>query len=387
MTFFFIFSAHCVHLAVQDLLYKESDRRTTPINEEDEDEEDDPIEDSDQTSLLFNIDVVDEILPDLSIYFAPAVESCKQCLKFYRCSAINKEILQSTMDSYHKSHGLPLKLISLVMDCKTRWNSLPYMIRSLFEVKPGLLILKNLGHTPTAAQFDILEALMAALMPVEILTTMLCGEQVTVLDAESYFLSTFSELEKLQTSIADKMLEILKRRYASRRNKELVSVMQFLSTPLAYNHVANDLLPLDKVRDNIKEAYKKLFPEEERVEEAATQPVEANEGPSDRERNASEQERMAKRFKMDQLNRTMEGTTKDSSTFTLDDEITVLANSGDLRPRLKLLLQALKSIPATSTDCERAFSVASNLLTRVRNKLEDETLDALSFAKAYLNRN
>ena len=95
------------------------------------------------TSLVLNVDVADEILPDLSISFAPAVHSARSCMKFYRNSPMNREILQTAMDNHNKSMKLPVKQISLVMDVKTRWNSLPYMIRSMLDVKPGIIILKK----------------------------------------------------------------------------------------------------------------------------------------------------------------------------------------------------------------------------------------------------
>ena len=387
------FSAHCVHLAVQDLLYKNKDREMEkePSLDEDEDE-DEPIEDSDRTSLVLNVDVADEILPDLSISFAPAVHSARSCMKFYRNSPMNREILQTAMDNHNKSIKLPVKQISLVMDVKTRWNSLPYMIRSMLDVKPGIIKLKNMRAPPTTDEWAILEDLMAALLPVEVLTTMLCGESVTVLDAESFFLTAFSELERQQTAIGDKMKEILKERYAKRRNKELVSVMQFLATPMTYNHVGHDMLPIGEVREAVKVAYKKLYPDE--VDDSNTQeemdeslvdmpaPMAVEEVAA---RSCSEQERIAKRFKVDLQNKTMTAE-MDSLTFTLDDEITSLINSGNRRPRMTKLQEALKSIPASSTDCERAFSVISRILTKVRNRLEDATLDSLSFAKAYLSR-
>ena len=145
-------SAHCVHLGVQDLLYKKDRVAHQEMVTSDKDEEDEPIEDSDRTSLVLNDDVAYEVLPNLSINFAPAVASARACVRFYRCSPLNREILQTSMDNYNRSEKLPLKPISLIMDVKTRWNSLPYMVRSLLDVKPGVLILKSLGHAPTSEE-------------------------------------------------------------------------------------------------------------------------------------------------------------------------------------------------------------------------------------------
>ena len=89
---------------MQDLLYKNKDREVEkePSLDEDEDK-DEPIEDSDRTSLVLNVDVADEVLPDLSINFAPAVASARACVRFYRCSPLNREILQTSMDNYNRT--------------------------------------------------------------------------------------------------------------------------------------------------------------------------------------------------------------------------------------------------------------------------------------------
>ena len=61
-------------------------------------------------------------------------------------------------------------------------------------------------------------------------------------------------------------------------------------------------------------------------------------------------------------------------------------NPRDIPVLLGKLLNALKSIPPTSVQCERAFSTTGQYATKVRSNLNDETLSSLVFLK-YHNTN
>ena len=55
---------------------------------------------------------------------------------------------------------------------------------------------------------------------------------------------------------------------------------------------------------------------------------------------------------------------------------------GDIPPLLNKLFIALQSIPPTSVESERAFSITGQFATKLRTKLADNTLDSLVFLKA-----
>lgn len=52
-------------------------------------------------------------------------------------------------------------------------------------------------------------------------------------------------------------------------------------------------------------------------------------------------------------------------------------------PKLDLLFDALNSIQPTSTQSERNFSMAAHFVSKLRTRLSDEHVDALSFLKSY----
>ena len=51
--------------------------------------------------------------------------------------------------------------------------------------------------------------------------------------------------------------------------------------------------------------------------------------------------------------------------------------------RLEKLYKALLTIKPTSVEPERAFSIMGYFLTRLRNRMSDETLDAMVFLRQY----
>ena len=60
-------------------------------------------------------------------------------------------------------------------------------------------------------------------------------------------------------------------------------------------------------------------------------------------------------------------------------------NRRDIPALLKKLLDALKTIPPTSVQCERAFSSIGQYCTKLRTNLSDETLSALLLLKHHQN--
>jgi hypothetical protein len=55
--------------------------------------------------------------------------------------------------------------------------------------------------------------------------------------------------------------------------------------------------------------------------------------------------------------------------------------TGELTDRLKKMRDALLSVQASSVEAERVFSTAGRFVTKIRNRLGDNTLDSCYFAK------
>lgn len=64
----------------------------------------------------------------------------------------------------------------------------------------------------------------------------------------------------------------------------------------------------------------------------------------------------------------------------------VLEDGGGRGFHLELLYKYLLTVKPTSVDSERAFSNASLICTKVRARLSDESIDALSFLRSYFQK-
>jgi len=59
----------------------------------------------------------------------------------------------------------------------------------------------------------------------------------------------------------------------------------------------------------------------------------------------------------------------------------VFESTGKRGRNLQQVYQYLLAVPPTSVEAERAFSVAGVLCTKLRNRLQDKTLDTLCFLR------
>jgi hypothetical protein len=72
---------------------------------------------------------------------------------------------------------------------------------------------------------------------------------------------------------------------------------------------------------------------------------------------------------------------KNSLTTPLTDEIKACRTTGALSSRLEKLFYIMNHAPLTSVSAERCFSSAGQLKTKLRSKMNDETLNALCVLK------
>lgn len=67
-------------------------------------------------------------------------------------------------------------------------------------------------------------------------------------------------------------------------------------------------------------------------------------------------------------------------------ELAQFEDDGHRGKWLDLCYNTLKSIPPTSVESERAFSVSGNFCTKLRSRLSDKTIDDLCFLRGHFNK-
>ena len=291
------------------------------------------------------------------------------------------------------------KDITLVLDVPTRWNSSPAMLDSIIKMKEALIRagkkgpLKGKFTLPTDQEWAAIDNLRAALIPMEILTKFLCAENVSILRAEVVFQGAFNALSSLQDDVARQLKKRLEKRYKERRNVNILSILTFTLSPQEYSRKVDkyDLLEVSMLREEITMQYDRLFPAIDEVdsdmeidEEVVDDPTEP-EAESHPLRVTSDMERMMQQFFTS--GQDFVQPVKEPAKLTLDtisDEVTRAFETGEVMERLKRLESALLALPASSVECERAFSTIGVFHSKIRNRLNDSSLDYLSFGKHFL---
>ena len=64
-------------------------------------------------------------------------------------------------------------------------------------------------------------------------------------------------------------------------------------------------------------------------------------------------------------------------------EIIYFEAEGVQEKYLELMYNYLLTLPSTSVESERAFSASEVICTKIRSSMNDETLDAIAFLRAY----
>ena len=99
--------------------------------------------------------------------------------------------------------------------------------------------------------------------------------------------------------------------------------------------------------------------------------------------NAMHKEKLEDQLEQSILLATTQKTGIDDEYKSIAKDMLAYEASGKRPKNLDLLLDALESIPPTSVESERIFSITGKILTKQCAKMSDKMLDALVFLKAW----
>jgi hypothetical protein len=355
--------AHGIHLAVLDVIYQKTTIQVKREDEDDEEEEEDVEEEEDES-----LEEVFEIQEDL----LPVITKVRKVAKMFKRSPVKNEILQK-----HVKEELG-KELSLLLDCRTRWNSLEKMIeRFLLLKRPVSKALIDLQDTSLSLTFSmeecsLLEELLKALAPIKLASERLGSRDANLLTAEGVFKFLFGTLEKNNSELSNKLLDALKMRIEERKRGDLVSLLKFLNDPSALN---DPEMPSKAVlTKNAKILLHRLFPDENAEQEPLDDSTEDEEIRDGNLKGAMERAIS---------NACATKSKKGNIASSLTKEIGLFEATGKITPNLNLLKNALLSIKPTSVESERAFSAAGQFVTRLRMRLNDDSVNMLVVLKSH----
>lgn len=223
---------HAIHLGVVDVFYKKrndqsQNRSDLHLNEESDVSDSDS--ECDEETGFFNdaeLDFVNEpeLVPDISDSFAETLATIRKISKFFRKSAVRNCILQKHVIL---QEGKQLKLL---LDCKTRWNSLIPMVNRFIQLFPCInAALVELGQPQLdSIHVDVSSKIIQVLEPVEITVKELSKEKCHLLKAEGASIYLLNKLKSANTDLSLELYAALKSRIAERRNTALISLLLYL---------------------------------------------------------------------------------------------------------------------------------------------------------------
>ena len=307
-------------------------------------------------------------------------------MKLFRKSPVKNSKLQQ----YIRESNPNNQSLHLLLDCRTRWNSLRAMLkrflRVLREVEKALIDFRRrdllLDEKEEAATQEIVDLLET----VEIASLDMSRNDVDLLRADKVITFTLNKMDEKTSPAGLKMASLLRKRFAERRNEEIAGLFRLLSS-------ANPVqLPLDypsktELQKKARDLYMRLFwsPPESRVAE---------------EEREDQEQPNPKRSKLEELQSFLqeneEPATAAEPSFSspaeilaeIKREMIIFENTKKRPALLDTIFRALKTIPPTSVEAERAFSAAGLFLTKIRSRLSDAAIDNCCFLRNFLkNKN
>ena len=267
---------HGIHLAVCDVLYKKSStpmsdteaplKETQDIVDETDDHEDEENIDEEMglgflpptndgianVGLLTNEQNINELVK----------KACKVVVLFKRSPTKNDAVLQKYVKEEKGSE------LSLILDCKTRLNSLPSTLELFLALKTCIQkALIDLNHPVSLNESDfvVLLEIIEVLAPVKLAVDALCRRDANLCTADAVLIFLFQQIVLKQSPFANKKFQARKTRIEKRRCEEISGVLKYLQNP-KYDAVSDEtnvckifgIPPQTLIRKQIKKLIERL---------------------------------------------------------------------------------------------------------------------------------
>ena len=391
----FICLAHTLHLVVGDIFYKKKETISTntqvenvsldqaiedEITNEIIDDNDDDAEELAEFQVLDNANAGNEILVELISEYKTLVAEIRRTCKLFKKSPVkNDDNLQVHV---RDEKG---KELSLLLDCRTRWNTMLVMLIRFNELKNAIkhaLIDMNETFNFTDEDLEKVKDIIEALTPVKLAVEKLCRRDATLVKAERVLELTLNSLKKSNTEISTQIHDGLVKRVMKRRNSKMIHLMHYLEDP-DYLKERKDFFGVrideNAVKTKAIALIKRLFFPNNEPTETQSDENELEIEDDEEESSQSLEQKFEAVWNQPTTTNPHALTDKTAKDFAkvLRLEMSAFEKSGTRSENLEDLYQAMKTIPPTSVESERAFSAVGLFATKLRSSLGDNTIDAL----------
>lgn len=405
-----LFYNHGIHLAVLEVMYdtflEVEVTENFVINYEDRE---DPEE---QTEPGFAYDELDPNMdPSLLGEFMDVVDYCPddestatvELTDSYNIKSVVDKVRKiiilfrkspTKMDDIFRTRSMEVygKEYTLNLDTKTRWNSTYDMLQRFLDTQKCIslsLIDLNSELSVTTAEWKLISTICKAIKAVLLATKMLCRRETNLLAADTVLSSLLKSIP-VGTPFTDRLFSVLSRRINERRGISSIA-LQYL-----HNRGTHSLHPtLSAVEYIDKEVLAKfLFGIWSRSKYFILNPEEDIEiiycGEEEQEHIEPDFEAIYNKESMllrQQGNLNIKtANIKDNSFESVEREMQFFESNGVKGTILEYCYNSLMGLPPTSVEAERNFSVAGNIVTKLRTRISDNSLKDITMLKSYFQQ-
>lgn len=310
----------------------------------------------------------------------------REIIKFFKNSVIKSNLLRKAQSDGGVSQ--PLKVI---LDVKTRWNSLYYMLERFICLVRFIqnIILEDRNAPPflSGIEIDNIKKFIEILKPLEYATKVLSGDKYATLgqvipivhSIKAQLNATRSNGEVFIENAKKIVLEEINRRFAQMEENSLVAISCILDPRFKAIHFV-DPLASSKAITHIKREIKHL--EEQRSSESSEgETQQQSENPKfdfwSYHKSLAHSRKSTRRDveRRDELSVYLANPVSPLNT----DPIILWDEMKSVFPSLYILALKYVIIPATSVPAERLFSKAGTTLNQTRNRLTGKRVEKLLF--------
>lgn len=332
------------------------------------------------------------------------IRKVRAIVKLFRFSPTKNDILQKYVTT---EFG---KELMLILDSRTRWNSLLTMLERFFEIKSCIqkaLIDLNTSYAFSESEFKLLSETIASLLPIKLTVEALCRKDANLLTASAAINFMIMSLEKMNNNLANELRVSLEFRIKQRYN-DLFTVIHYLHKRCGVigdtESVANGLFPtlkkaaITKTIISLLERLKNA-PDDDNDTNLSTK-YECNDDDlvlTKTEEEPSVPSTTSTKTMQDMMQKAIERhlesitvpaeQIKSNLAKTVKREMAQFEEDGVRGDKLKLCYNHLLTIPPTSVEAERAFSASGKICTKIRSRLCDKSINHLCFLRAFFEKN
>ena len=224
----------------------------------------------------------------------------------------------------------------------------------------------------------------------------LSRRDMDLVGADAIYKHTLDELDRLKSPIAEELRDSLASRIDHRRIPVLSQLANFLDDN-SYINQKQDIFghPIvkKKIRELAGEIHGRLWGEPENEETQMVVPEEEeffdefleSQDTTSGLSNGDKLDFLLNKIKKGRSQtKPQQGVSQNQTEF--EQEFSRYERLGEMSPSIEQLCEAIKSIRVSSVEAERVFSVSGSVVTKIRTRLADQTVDNLVFLKKYYGK-